>query len=90
MCSCLPQAILASGTGSKIDLSALTSFAGSGYNTDSITASTGGEVDLAGAITGYTSLTLSDATSVLNVAGVTSLSGVTLAAANGGRTRADL
>ena len=80
-------AVLASGTGSKINLSALTSFAGSfngGSNADAITASTGGEVDLAGAFSGgFTTLTLSDAASVLNVAGVTSLQDTSVSAVAG-------
>jgi len=75
-------AIQASGVGSQIDLSSLANLTGT-FGIDiygnrvssrqvSITASSGGEVDLAGAITGYTSLSLTDATSVLNVDGVTS------------------
>src|SRR5262249_52167979 len=46
------------------------------------TASTSGEIDLAGTITGNTQLTLSDASSVLDIAAVTGLSGTTLTAAN--------
>jgi hypothetical protein len=77
--------IQASGVGSKIDLSHLTSFAGSvgGYNV-AVTASGGGEVDLAGAITGNTVLTLSDATSMLNVAAVTSLQDTSVNVSNRG------
>src|SRR5205814_963768 len=68
--------IQASGAGSKIDLSHLTAMAGSNSCCGilAITAGTGGEIDLAGAITGYTSLTVSDAASVLNVGAVTGLS----------------
>src|SRR5665213_1603590 len=69
--------IQASGTGSRINLASLKSFAGSSggypYGTTNVTADTGGEVDLGGAVTGVTILTLSDAASTFNVAGVTSL-----------------
>jgi len=65
--------IQANGAGSKIDLSHLSTMAGSSYYMLSVNASTGGDIDLAGAITGNTSLTLADANSTFNVAGVTSL-----------------
>jgi hypothetical protein len=77
--------IQASGVGSRIDLSHLGTMAGAGYSAFalSINAVAGGEVDLGGAIAGYTAITLSDAGSVLNLAGVKGLAGTTLTAANG-------
>ena len=79
--------IQATGTGSRIDLSGLTGMAGSNSVFGaklSVTASDGGEVDLAGAITGTTVLTLPDAASVLNVSAVTSLQDTTVNVGNGG------
>jgi YD repeat-containing protein len=78
--------LTASGVGSRIDLSQLTSMVGSDSyhgNRLAITASDGGEVDLAGAIGGYTVITANGTGSVLDVAGITSISGTALTAANG-------
>jgi hypothetical protein len=66
-------AIDASGAGSKINLSHLSTMAGSVANFGSlaITASTGGEVDLAGAITGSTVITTDGINSTISTIGVT-------------------
>src|SRR5665213_3408521 len=80
--------IQASGTGSRINLASLTSFAGSSgrypYGATNVTADTGGQVDLGGAVTGVTILTLSDAASTFNVAGVTSLQDTSVNVSGGG------
>jgi RHS repeat-associated protein len=71
--------ILASGAGSKIDLSHLTSFAGADIHDyvspAQINALNGGEIDLGGEISKYTSLTASGTASIFDVAAVTKLSG---------------
>ncbi len=64
--------IASSGAGSRINLSGLTTFS-PGPGAADITPTAGGEIDLSGAVSGTTNITLSDATSILNVAGVTSL-----------------
>lgn len=70
----LRYAVQASGASSRIDLSNLTTFVGSGgFGATTVTASNGGRVDLSGAISGGGSLTLTGATSILSVTGVISL-----------------
>jgi hypothetical protein len=70
--------IQASGAGSLINLSALTSFGGGSGGDTTIAPSTGGEIDLSGVINGATNITVADATSTLGVAGITQLNGVNL------------
>ncbi len=65
--------IVANGVGSRINLSDLATFS-AGPGTANVTPTDGGEIDLSGVVTGTTNFTVSDAISVLNVAGVTSLS----------------
>jgi hypothetical protein len=85
----------ATGAGSRIDLSNLATFEGGGeyqdggypytwhYYTTYVQALAGGEVDLAGAISHRNEITVDGVGSVLGVAGITSLSGTVLTAANG-------
>jgi YD repeat-containing protein len=87
--------IEASGAGSRIDLSHLTTWYGGGeydggvfgggwhYFSSYVRALAGGEVDLAGAISHSNNFTVDGTDSVLGVAGITSLGGVALTAANG-------
>jgi hypothetical protein len=74
------DAIQASGTGSRINLSALTTFGGalSGDGITTIAPTAGGEIDLGGHINGLTQITVSDASSILGVANVTQLNQVNL------------
>ena len=66
--------IQASGNGSYINLSAPSNLTDNGnYYWTSVTASTGGNIALAGNITSNVNLTLSDAASNISVAGVTSV-----------------
>ncbi|HZL35476.1 MAG TPA: dockerin type I domain-containing protein, partial [Tepidisphaeraceae bacterium] len=71
--------IQASGTGSRINLASLTSFAGSSgrypYGTTNVTADTGGEIDLAGQIGGGVTITSDGAASALNFHTTTSFTG---------------
>ena len=67
------HSIQANGAGSRIDLSHLTTLTGGTYYNLAISAATGGEIDLAGAVTAKTSLSLFDASSILDVSGVSSL-----------------
>ena len=82
----------ASGAGSKIDLSHLTTFLGGGNsgggatNVTSVLPTNGGEIDLAGAISSngqMNDFTLDNTGGILGVSGVTSLSGTTLTVGGG-------
>lgn len=75
--------IQASGTGSRIDLSALTSFAGGSSGSTQIKALSGGALALSGAVTGYTNWTLDATGGAMDVAGVTSLTGATVNVSGG-------
>jgi len=70
----------ATGTGSKINLPDLATLTNDNIYGDSssISPTTGGDVILAGNITGPITLTLSDTTSTFNVAGVSSLNSATV------------
>jgi hypothetical protein len=82
--------ISATGSGSKISLTALTTFAGGGYDgysgtqyATSIQATSGGEIDLAGAIginpnASNNIITLDNTGGILGVAGITSLTSTNL------------
>jgi len=82
----------ASGAGSKIGLSNLATFVGGGeyhdswgwnYYTTYVKALSGGEVDLAGAISHRNDFTVDGAGSVLAVAGITSISSTSITVVNG-------
>ncbi|MCB1968699.1 MAG: LEPR-XLL domain-containing protein, partial [Candidatus Accumulibacter sp.] len=77
------NSIDASGVGSKVDLSGLNTFTGGAASATQIAASSGGAVALAGAISGSTVISMADATSILDVAGVTSLSDTSVSLSNG-------
>ncbi len=84
------QTVQASGAGSRIDLGHLTTLVGGGYDSywgrtyyTYLKALDGGEIDVSGDVSGHTAWTLDGAGSVLNVAGVTTLAGAALTAANG-------
>jgi len=79
--------IQASGAGSRVDLSALATLIGatrsSSWQTQ-IKALAGGKVDLAGQISGWTTLTVDTNASTLNLEKITRFSNATLNANNGG------
>ena len=84
------QTIQASGAGSRIDLGQLTALAGGGYDSywdrtyyTYVNALSGGEVDVGGAVSGHNVWTVDGAGSVLGVAGITSIAGTSMTAANG-------
>lgn len=75
--------ITASGSGSQIDLSALTTLVGGTTGHLALNAADGGAIDFSGAVSGDTMWLLSGIDSHVGATGVTSLSDATLVAANG-------